>query len=188
MTKKRIIGLIVFCCFSILSFAQSGNSVPAELPVLKGYKGSVELGFAAGAGDAGHNRMEMLLVNGYQFNRWLSAGIGTGIQLWQVTQQLSLPLFADLEATFMQKTIAPFVNLRIGYCVSLTYNILIPKNGIYFSPTVGFRWGVGRNTAWKLGVGYLMQSNDVKENYGTPNEFTEHYFFHSLVAKLAFEF
>ena len=82
MTKQRILGLMMSCCFAMLTFAQSNNG---ERPVLEGYKGSVKLGFAAGAGDAGHNRMEVLLVNGYQFNRWFSAGIGTGIQAWQVT-------------------------------------------------------------------------------------------------------
>lgn len=185
MTKQRLLGLMMSFCFAMFTFAQSGNG---ERPILKGYKGSVELGFAAGAGDAGHNRMEVLMVNGYQFNRWLSAGIGTGIQVWQVTQQVTLPLFADFEATFMQKTIAPYANLRLGYCFGLTYDDVIPKDGVYFSPTVGFRWGVGRNTAWKLGVGYWVQGSDIKQNYGTPNEFTERIFFHSLVAKLAFEF
>lgn len=185
MTGKRIIGLLVSCCFALFSFAESGHG---EYPVLKGYKGSAEVGFAAGAGDAGHNRMEVLVVNGYQFNRWLSAGIGTGIQAWQVTQQVTLPLFADFEATFMQKTIAPFADLRIGYCFGLTYDDVIPKDGVYFSPTVGFRWGMGRNIALKLGVGYLMQGSEIKQNYGTPNEFTEHIYFHSLVGKVAFEF
>ena len=185
MTKQRLLGLMMSFCFAMFTFAQSDNG---ERPILKGYKGSVELGFAAGAGDTGHNRMEVLMVNGYQFNRWLSAGIGTGIQVWQVTQQVTLPLFADLEATFMQKTIAPYANLRLGYCFGLSYDDVIPKDGIYFSPTVGFRWGVGRNTAWKLGVGYLVQGSVIKQNYGTPNEFTERIFFQSLVAKLAFEF
>lgn len=185
MIKQRILGLIVSCSVAVFTFAQQGIG---ERPVLKGYKGSAELGFAAGAGDTGHNRMEVLFVNGYQFNRWLSVGIGTGIQAWQVTQQVTLPLFADFEATFMQKTIAPFANLRIGYCFGLTYDDVIPKDGIYFSPTVGFRWGMGRNTALKLGVGYLVQGSDIKQNYATPNEFTERIFFHSLVAKVAFEF
>ena len=80
MTKQRILGLMMSCCFAIFTFAQAGNG---ERPVLKGFKGSVDLGFAAGAGDAGHNRMEVLMVNGYQFNPWLSVGIGTGIQVWQ---------------------------------------------------------------------------------------------------------
>lgn len=185
MDKRRIIGLVMCCCFALVTLPQPGNS---ERPILKGYKGSFEAGFAAGAGDIGHNRMELLIMNGYQFNHWLSASVGTGLQVWQVTQQVTLPLFADFEATFMQKTIAPFVDLRIGYSFGLSYDDVLPKDGVYFSPTVGFRWGMGRNTAWKLGVGYLMQGSKIKQNYGTPNEFTENIFFHSLVGKIAFEF
>ena len=80
----RKILLLIFCfCFSLYSFGQGNQS---EFSIVKGYRGSFEVGFAAGAGDAGHNRGEFLVTNGYQFNRYFSAGIGTGIQVWQVTQ------------------------------------------------------------------------------------------------------
>ena len=118
----RKVILFIFCfCFSLYSFGQS------EFSTTEGYKGSFEIGFAAGAGDAGHNRGEFLITNGYQFNRYFSAGIGTGIQVWQVTQQVTLPLFADLEATFMQKTISPYANVRLGYCFALTEDEVLPK-------------------------------------------------------------
>lgn len=79
----------------------------------KDIKESFEIGFAAGAGDAGHNRGECLITNGYQFSRYFSAGIGTGIQVWQVTQDVTLPLFADFEAIHScKKTISPYANIR----------------------------------------------------------------------------
>lgn len=181
---KKILTLVM-SCMTLFSFAQSNDN---EFTVQKGYKGSFEVGFAAGAGDTGHNRGEFLLVNGYQFNDWFSAGIGTGIQVWQVTQQVTLPVFADFEATFMHKTISPYADLRLGYCWGLSEDDALPKDGIYISPTVGFRWGMGRNTALKLGVGYLVQGSKIKQNYLTPNQFTETIYFHSLIAKIAFEF
>lgn len=170
---------------TLSSFAQSNED---ELSVEKGYKGSIEVGFAAGAGEVAHNRGEFLLVNGWQFNKWLSVGIGTGIQVWQVTQQVTLPLFADIEVTFMQKTISPYANLRAGYCWGLSQDDFLPKDGAYFSPMIGFRWGMKKNTALKLGAGYLVQGSNIKQNYQTPNQFTETMYFHSLVAKVAFEF
>lgn len=182
---KRILFMVV-CFISLSTFAQSGEK---EFYVKRGYKGSVEVGFAAGAGEEGHNRGELIMINGFQFNRWLSVGIGTGIQVWQVSQQVTLPLFADIEATFMQKTISPFADLRLGYCWGLSQDDFLPKDGIYFTPTVGFRWGMkNNNTALKLGVGYLVQGSKIKQNYQTPNQFTENIFFHSLIAKIAFEF
>lgn len=193
--KKLFLSVLSFICILFVS-AQ-------EFTTSKGYKGSVEIGFAAGAGDAGHNRGEFLLVNGYRFTPWLSAGIGTGIQVWQVTRQVTLPLFADFEATFMQKTISPYADLRLGYCWGLSHSAgfrpghgwagmllddILPKDGIYFSPTIGFRWGMNRNTALKLGVGYLMQGSQILQNPFSPNAFTETIYFHSLIAKVAFEF
>lgn len=182
---RKIILLISCFCFSLYSFGQDYKS---ELSATEGYKGSFEIGFAAGAGDAGHNRGEFLITNGYQFNRYFSAGIGTGIQVWQVTQDVTLPLFADFEATFMQKTISPYANIRLGYCFALTEDEILPKNGIYFSPTIGFRWGISKNKALKLGTGYLVQGSKIKQNFNTPNQFTETTFFHSLIAKVALEF
>lgn len=173
-------------CLTVLStFAQTGSNHQA---LQQGYKGSIEIGFAAGAGETAHNRGEFLLVNGYQFNRWLSAGIGTGVQVWQVTQQVTLPLFADFEATFMQQPISPYANFRIGYCWGLSEDDILHKDGLYISPTVGFRWKLRKNTAIKLGTGYLVQGSRIKQNYQTPNQFTETTYFHSLVAKIAFEF
>lgn len=172
--------LIVLGCTSFALAQENTTS--------KKYKGSFEIGFAAGAGEMGHNRGEFLLVNGYRFNHWLSAGIGTGIQVWQVTQQATLPLFADLEVTFMKKTISPYADLRLGYCWGLSEDEVLPKDGVYFSPTVGFRWGMNANTALKLGVGYLVQGSKIMQNPFTPNAFTETTYFHSLVAKVAFEF
>ena len=182
---KKIFLLFVSCWIALSSFAQSKED---QYTTQKGYKGSAEVGFAAGAGDMAHNRGEFLLINGYQFNHWLSAGIGTGIQVWQVTQQVTLPLFADFEATFMQKTISPYADLRLGYCLGLSKDEVLPKDGIYFSPTIGFRWGMNKKTALKLGVGYLVQGSKIKQNFHTPNQFTETTYFQSLVAKIAFEF
>lgn len=88
----------------------------------------------------------------------------------------------------MQKTISPYANLRLGYCWGLSEDEALPKNGIYFSPTIGFRWGMNKNTALKLGVGYLVQGSKIMQNFHTPNQFTETTYFQSLVAKVAFEF
>lgn len=182
---KKIILLFVSFLISLSSFAQANNN---EFTVKKGYKGSVELGFAAGAGEVAHNRGELLIVNGYQLNKRFSVGLGTGIQFWQVTQQVTLPVFADFEATFMQTTISPYADLRLGYCWALSKDEILPKEGIYFSPTIGFRWGINQNSALKLGVGYLVQGSEITRNFSTLNAFVETIYFHSLVAKVAFEF
>ena len=179
--------LYIICVLLLALFGPLELSAQ-EYGVNKGYKGSVELGFAAGAGTVGHNRGEFIHVSGYQFNKWLSVGVGVGIQVWQVTQQVTLPLFIDIESIFMEKTISPYVNLRTGYCWGLSQDEMLPKDGVYFSPTVGFRWGISYKMALKLGVGYLMQSSDILQNYHTLNQFEEKIYFHSLIAKVAFEF
>lgn len=180
---KRVICTGLLCLMAL--WAKAGDEV--KVPH-RGYVGSVEAGFAAGAGDMAHDRGEILVVNGYRLNDVFSVGIGTGVQIWRVSQQVTLPLFADVEATFLQSVISPYADFRLGYCWGLSEDEMLPKDGLYISPTVGFRWGMGRNTAVKLGVGYLVQGSKIRQNFHTPNQFTETTFFHALVGKVAFEF
>ncbi len=180
----KIYIVIAFLLITLGCYSQN-----KEFVLQKGYKGSVELGFVAGAGEIAHNRGEFLIVNGYQFSNLLSAGIGTGIQLWQLSNQVTIPIFADIEATFIKRTITPYASVRIGYNINTQRDDLLPKEGVYFSPTIGFRWGVAKYNALKLGVGYLLQSSDIIRNYGSPfNTFSEKIFSHSLVARVCFEF
>lgn len=182
-----MIKIYIVITFSLITLG--GYSQIKEFVPLKGYKGSIELGFAAGAGETAHNRGEFLIVNGYQFNNRLSAGIGTGIQLWQLSNRVTIPIFADIEATFMKKIITPYTSIRVGYNINTQREDFLPKEGVYFSPTIGFRWGMSEYNALKLGVGYLLQSSDIIRNYGSPfNAFNEKVFFHSLVARVGFEF
>ena len=180
--------LLFFFAVSIAAITAVAQQTTKEYTTQKGYKGSVEVGFAAGSGDYAHNRGEFLIINGYQFNPYLSVGIGTGIQVFEVSKDVTMPLFADIEATFLQKTISPFVDIKVGYCWALSKDIFLPKEGVYFSPTIGFRWGMNQCTVLMLGVGYLVQGSKVKENYLTPNALSDQIYFQSLVSRVAFDF
>ena len=125
--------------------------------VKRGYRGFVDLGYATGTYYNGTNRMEVLTSHGYQFNPYIYAGLGTGLHyyfgedygeddfIWAV------PIFANFRADFMNKKIAPFLDLKIGY---IRYN---DANGFYLSPTVGYRFGFNSNLALNIGVGYNLQ-------------------------------
>lgn len=155
----------------------------------KGYKGTVEMGFAAGVGEMAHNRFELLTVHGFQLDKNFSLGIGTGLQVWQVTNDVTIPIFLDAEAILPKGLISPFASLRIGYVVNTEHDYFLPKEGVYFNPSVGFRWAIDGDKAFRLNVGYLLQGSKIVRNYHSPyNRFNENIFFHALSAKVAFEF
>lgn len=56
-----------------------------------------------------------------------------------MSEAKNITTFTDFEATFMKKTISPYANIRLGYCLGLPDDEILPKNGIYSSPTIGFR-------------------------------------------------
>lgn len=183
MMRKRIIGAL--CALTVCG----ALSAQGKFIHKNGYKGTVELGYAAGAGDVAHNRMELLTVHGFQLNKNFSLGIGTGLQVWQVSDDITIPIFLDAEALLPKGVISPFASIRLGYVVNTRDEFFFPKQGVYFNPSVGFRWAVEGNKAFRLNVGYLLQSSDFIHNAHLPyNQFSERIFFHALSAKVSFEF
>lgn len=176
---KKIVLALFFSIITVSSmFAQN-------------YKGMVELGFAAGSGNSGWNRGEVSFVNGIQFNDWLYSGVGVGLQLWQVNHNVSLPLFAALEATLSKGEVSPFANLKLGYNFDVSEQMkrdLFSTSGIYFNPSIGFKWSMNDAIALRFSAGYLLQSGKLMQNFGTLNSFSDRTALHALVARVGFEF
>ena len=154
------------------------------------YKGVVDLGFIAGAGKLGLNRFETSMINGVQFNDWLYAGVGIGLQVRQPVYDLmiSAPIFASIEGVLAKEFLSPFFEIRLGYTVTLTeYNkFYIGKEGVYFNPSIGFKWNLNGKNAMRFSTGYLLQTINVGNNILLP--FTQIERKNSLVARVGFEF
>ena len=151
--------------------------------VKRGYRGFVDLGYAIGRLYNGpKNRMEVTTSHGYQFNPYIYAGLGTGFHYYFGDDYIgddfiwAVPIFANFRADFMNKKIAPFLDLKIGYII---YN---DANGFYLSPTFGYRFGLKSNLALNVGVGYNLQQAKIK-SYGGGMTFSHHASF-----KLGLEF
>ena len=160
------------------------------------YRGSLELGFATGA-TGPHNsqtetsvtsRFETSVINGLQFNEWLYAGVGVGLQVWQVTHDVSMPVFLSLEGVLNKGAISPFTEIRSGYTIALNEvdRLRLDKDGVYFNLSIGFKCKYNDNNAIKFSTGYLFQVGDI-----TLYELDQHeiqWRMHSLVARVGLEF
>ena len=139
-----------------------------------GYRGMLELGFGVGnrfdraeyAPDArsfaGH--LEVSTTHGYQFNPYLFLGGGVGVLCRDITEDgTTFPFFADFRANFNKKKNSPYGVLKIGYSMSPEDEL---KGGVYFNPSLGYRFGIYKKLAMNVSLGYLFQQADFYESGG----------------------
>lgn len=129
----------------------------------RGYRGFVDwsnyliLNFGFLAGEPGDSKIfsGFTTSHGYQFNNWLYAGGGAGLECnlnwheWGHNDgevRFVIPIFAEARLDAKCKRFTPFFSAQIGAN-------LADHGGIYFSPTIGYRFNWGRKCAINFGLG-----------------------------------
>ena len=137
---------------------QDAELLPTRIWRPKGYIGAVEYGRDINSSDSHLVTSAMVTVHGYQFSPYLFLGVGLGVQHMEYeTEGLkmsftksTIPLIAEVKAHLTKARIAPFVDSRIGYCVS-------GFKGLYMNPSVGVSFGISPKTGGSLALGYSFQ-------------------------------
>jgi hypothetical protein len=91
-------------------------------------------------------------VNGYQFNKHFSLGIGIGIDKYKNTT--FLPITFDGRATILKGKISPIFTANIGYAFGLNDS----KGGVTFNPQIGIKTYLSKNIAYIFNFGYKLQA------------------------------
>ena len=129
----------------------------------KGYVGMVNLGYGFGVGYFGVGRIELDIINGYQFNPYFSIGLGTGLRIYPEIEEILIPLYADFRVTFMDHKVSPYFSAGLGYSFSVTdsYN----NGGFLFNPTLGVSFKVSEKSSMYAGIGYELQVMSLEVYY-----------------------
>jgi len=151
---KHLAALIMFkniFLLAILSLVMSTMMLDAKEKGLnphyvKGYLGNVALGGTVGLDYDFGSRTTLFTSHGYSFGNGAFVGMGTGV-IMDFAGQCTIPLFADFKYSFLNKTVSPFIDYKMG--ISL-YDMAYTS--LYVSPSVGF--DIGR---FSLSVGYVFQ-------------------------------
>lgn len=108
-------------------------------------------------------------IVGYQFNPYLSIGMGLGFEKWKRTS--FIPLYANIRANIFSGRYSPFVNVDFGYS-SKWYESPIPdpKNlvidgateGLYFSGGIGLKVMFSNSAAGIISFEYKLQESSLK--------------------------
>ncbi|MBK8056154.1 MAG: hypothetical protein IPK35_23495 [Saprospiraceae bacterium] len=98
---------------------------------------------------------------GYQFNHWLAAGVGSGIDNYYATQGFNMfPAYAEARIGMYKKNKTPYLGMRTGYGFVSTDEELgqtHARGGWFFNPVFGYRLGAG-NPYLDIYAGVRFQS------------------------------
>ncbi len=97
-------------------------------------------------------------AHGYQINPMWFVGAGIGLEFNLSEPTFMFPLYAEGRADLIFGRFTPFVDARLGYQFSEI------GNGVYFSPSVGYRLGISRKCGLNLGLGLTLR-DCVDETY-----------------------
>lgn len=128
-------------------------------PLEKRFIGLLDVGYSFGVGDFKEDRIALNFVGGYKVNPFFISGIGLGLRHYYDSEALALPIFAHLQANFLNRDVTPFVAARTGYTFDLSNDF--EGLGMLFNPSLGVEYKSSRKTRSYFSVGYEMQQMKV---------------------------
>lgn len=151
----------------------------------KGFRNITEAGIIFGKGSSndyryyyGYSRndfgVQLHTINGYQFNRFLFAGAGVGIERFISYRQSFAPFYLRLSSDLLKKRATPYIFTDIGYALfwvndisSDSYNYYNNKGGLFLQAGGGVRIFTRNKTSVQIGVAYkrVHSSSNWEYNY-----------------------
>jgi hypothetical protein len=129
------------------------------------YRGIVQLGYMAAAGNNGVDRVPLDVINGCQFNKFLYMGIGVGIRYYHplMYKTYVLPVYLNTRLNFSKKPNAAFFSLNLGYSLNASYKL--DKIGFLISPMLGVNIPGNDHISFSFGAGLEIQTFKTWDNY-----------------------
>jgi len=131
-------------------------------------------------------------VIGYQFNRWIGAGLGAGFDGYYMGYgENVIPVYAEARGYFMQKNTTPFYSVALGYGFAGKNDdkgIIEGNGGIMFNPNIGYRIGASAGANFTLALGYKLQKASFTEPRWGSSTMKRNYTYSRLNVKLGLLF
>lgn len=148
----------------------------------KGYVGTFEIGLADYATGGNLPMAAFMFVNSYQFNPYVSLGLGLGAEV-SSKKVYNVPVYADARFYFTKTRVAPYAGVGLGYNLNIAsydfgyyyggsgtnYN-----HGVMFNPAIGARFAITKKVGVGLNVGYKMLCSFVDDYFGDKQSAISH--------------
>ncbi len=118
--------------------------------------------------DGGLTGISLSTVFGYQHNRWLGTGIGSGIEFYHVDRgEMVVPIFGEVRGYFLKDWSTPYFTIRGGYGIAIKNedaDIFDAGGGWMFNPSFGWRLSgkKGMNLFMDFGVQFQEASYEFR--------------------------
>jgi len=164
---KTIISIILFIfSISVLHSEESKKVV--------GYRGIIETGYELGFKEY-NSRFKANIINGYQFNNFLSLGLGIGVKAFNDMDMYKYPVYIDFRTKFVDREASPFFGFAAGLLFEETRNNFGENeivSGYIFHTQLGVIIKTSTNTSINLSLGVDFPFERVIEyNYIEPGNF-----------------
>ncbi len=141
-----------------------------EASIEKGFVHYADIGLLFGQSHIGSNAsLSLNMINGYQFNQYLMAGIGVGLDIYGEIS--TLPIYASARGLLTNKKVAPYYFFNTGYALAWANNNVSDVNysktlgGLMIQPGIGYQFNMA-HSALLIGLGYRWQKATFE--YTTP--------------------
>ncbi|MEM6320279.1 MAG: hypothetical protein AAF960_21600, partial [Bacteroidota bacterium] len=106
---------------------------------------AVDIGYLGGNSFFGEytNAFTTHLAGGYQFNRWVGAGVGVGVDFYNVNLGSMIPVYAEFRGYFRKSRVSPFYKVAAGMGLPIENSngdFTETKGGYYLAPSLGIRF------------------------------------------------
>ncbi|MDX1905769.1 MAG: hypothetical protein SF053_01955 [Bacteroidia bacterium] len=140
----------------------------------RGYYGYLQVNFLTGNGSGGVETSQYLATaHGYQFKRWLSAGLGAGLSAY--ARGPMMPFFAEVRSDLGKGVVTPHIAIQGGYSLPLYGsntanggNLIKAYGGTVQAFQAGVRIYSYTRLSWLITGGYMIQQdkNDFRYWWG----------------------
>lgn len=160
----------LFLCVALIVLCL-GAMAQQSYSFRKGYRGDVALGGAVGITKGVRNdAFSLSTTHGYSFGDGVFVGAGVGVNIL-TTDQVTIPVYVVGKYTFLDNSITPFVDCRVG-AEAVVYN-LDKGRAFIVSPAIGVDLG-----RFSIRAGYLCEAGRYsyydKSNPGNVTPFKLH--------------
>lgn len=169
---KRTLLSVLILFLVTTSFGNNNNK-----GLVNGFKGVFEPTYQFGVGEYGLDRFKVNLIGGYQFNPYVSIGVGSGLRYYFNNSNALVPLIFDLKINFIDRKVSPYFSISAGYNFDAFKSF--GKKGYLINPAIGVCIRVYEKSALYLGFEIEVQQMEFVNYYdlyfGYTNEIKNSY-------------
>ena len=158
----------------------SASTDTKKLRRSRGYQGFLDFGGFFPIGKDGDGGYSIYTTHGYQINPYIFVGAGIGGDYHFGWEIISIPIYGDFRANFLNKAITPFFDVKLGHSV-------LKRQSLYFSPGLGLSIRRNNRVALTFSIDYNLQIANITRSGFDDRENHYYYDYEANIGSISFK-